>query len=34
MRVALVNAALLSAVCDHGVGHQMPPSLLMIGGLI
>ena len=26
MRVALVNAPLLSAVCDHGVGHQMPPG--------
>jgi anaerobic magnesium-protoporphyrin IX monomethyl ester cyclase len=32
MRVALVNARLNSAVCDYGVGHQMPLGLLMIGG--
>ena len=34
MRVALVNAPLLSAVCDHGVGHQMPLGLLMVGGAL
>jgi anaerobic magnesium-protoporphyrin IX monomethyl ester cyclase len=34
VRVALVNAPLLSAVCDHGVGHQMPPGLLMVGGAL
>jgi hypothetical protein len=32
MRVALVNVPLQSAVCDHGMGHQMPPGLLMVGG--
>lgn len=32
MRVALVNAPLKSAVCDFGVGHQMPLGLLMTGG--
>ncbi len=32
LRIALVNAPLQSAVCDHGVGHQMPLGLLMIGG--
>jgi len=32
MRVVLVNAPLRSIVCDHGVGHQMPLGLLMIGG--
>ena len=32
LRVALVNAPLQSAVCDRGVGHQMPLGLLMIGG--
>ena len=32
MRVALVNAPLKSAVCDYGVGHQMPLGLLMVGG--
>ena len=32
MRVALVNAPLESAVCDYGVGHQMPLGLLMVGG--
>ncbi len=34
MRVALVNAPLQSAVCDFGVGHQMPLGLLMIGGAL
>lgn len=34
MRVALINAPLKSAVCDFGVGHQMPLGLLMIGGAI
>ncbi len=34
MRVALVNAPLESAVCDYGVGHQMPLGLLMIGGAL
>ena len=34
MRVALVNAPLRSAICDHGVGHQMPPDLLMVGGAL
>lgn len=34
MRVALVNAPLKSAVCDHGVGHQMPLGLLMVGGAL
>ena len=34
MRVALVNAPLLSAVGDHGVGRQMPPGLLMVGGAL
>jgi hypothetical protein len=32
--VALVNAPLLSAVRDHGVGRQMPSSLLMDGGAL
>jgi hypothetical protein len=32
LRVALVNAPPLSAVCDHGVGHQMPPGLRMVDG--
>jgi anaerobic magnesium-protoporphyrin IX monomethyl ester cyclase len=32
LRIALVNAPLQSAVCDFGVGHQMPLGLLMIGG--
>jgi len=32
MRIALINAPLQSAVCDLGVGHQMPLGLLMIGG--
>jgi len=32
MRIALVNAPLRSAVCDYGVGHQLPLGLLMIGG--
>jgi anaerobic magnesium-protoporphyrin IX monomethyl ester cyclase len=32
LRVILVNAPLRSAVCDHGVGHQMPLGLLMVGG--
>jgi anaerobic magnesium-protoporphyrin IX monomethyl ester cyclase len=32
MRIALVNGPLASAVCDLGVGHQMPLGLLMIGG--
>lgn len=32
MRVALINAPLRSAVCDLGVGHQLPLGLLMIGG--
>jgi anaerobic magnesium-protoporphyrin IX monomethyl ester cyclase len=31
-RIALINAPLQSAVCDYGVGHQMPLGLLMIGG--
>jgi predicted transport protein len=34
LRVALVNAPLRSAVCDHGVGHQRPPGLLMVGGAL
>jgi anaerobic magnesium-protoporphyrin IX monomethyl ester cyclase len=34
MRVALVNAPLKSAVCDFGVGHQMPLGLLMVGGAL
>ena len=34
MRVALVNAPLKSAVCDYGVGHQMPLGLLMVGGAL
>ena len=34
MRVALVNAPLVSAVCDHGVGRQMPPGLRMVGGAL
>lgn len=34
MRVALINAPLHSAVCDVGVGHQMPLGLLMVGGAI
>lgn len=32
MRVALINGPLKSAVCDLGVGHQMPLGLLMVGG--
>src|SRR3954453_2798084 len=32
LRVALVNAPLKSAVCDYGVGHQMPLGLLLVGG--
>jgi anaerobic magnesium-protoporphyrin IX monomethyl ester cyclase len=32
MRIALVNGPLVSAVCDLGVGHQMPLGLLMVGG--
>jgi anaerobic magnesium-protoporphyrin IX monomethyl ester cyclase len=32
MRIALVNAPLQSAVCDYGVGHQLPLGLLMLGG--
>jgi anaerobic magnesium-protoporphyrin IX monomethyl ester cyclase len=32
MRIALINGPLKSAVCDSGVGHQMPLGLLMIGG--
>ena len=32
MRIALVNGPLKSAVCDFGVGHQMPLGLLMVGG--
>jgi anaerobic magnesium-protoporphyrin IX monomethyl ester cyclase len=32
MRIVLINAPLQSAVCDAGVGHQMPLGLLMIGG--
>src|SRR5437763_9332952 len=34
LRVALVNAPLRSAVCDYGVGHQMPLGLLMVGGAL
>jgi hypothetical protein len=34
VRVALVNAPLVSAVCDHGVGHQMPLGLLMVDGAL
>jgi anaerobic magnesium-protoporphyrin IX monomethyl ester cyclase len=30
--IALINAPLKSAVCDLGVGHQLPLGLLMIGG--
>jgi anaerobic magnesium-protoporphyrin IX monomethyl ester cyclase len=33
-RVALINAPLKSAVCDLGVGHQMPLGLLMVGGAL
>jgi anaerobic magnesium-protoporphyrin IX monomethyl ester cyclase len=32
MRIALINGPLKSAVCDSGVGHQMPLGLLMVGG--
>jgi anaerobic magnesium-protoporphyrin IX monomethyl ester cyclase len=32
MRIVLVDAPLQSAVCDYGVGHQLPLGLLMIGG--
>src|SRR5579863_5224599 len=32
MRIALINGPLESAVCDLGVGHQMPLGLLMVGG--
>ena len=32
MRVVLINGPLKSAVCDFGVGHQMPLGLLMVGG--
>jgi anaerobic magnesium-protoporphyrin IX monomethyl ester cyclase len=32
MRIALIHGPLKSAVCDSGVGHQMPLGLLMIGG--
>ncbi len=32
MRIVLINAPLKSAVCDWGVGHQMPLGLLMVGG--
>ena len=31
-RILLVNARLQSAVCEHGVGHQLPLGLLMLGG--
>ena len=34
MRVALDNVPLRSTFCDHGVGHQMPPGLLMVGGAL
>jgi anaerobic magnesium-protoporphyrin IX monomethyl ester cyclase len=34
MRVALINAPLESAVCDYGVGHQMPLGLLMVAGAL
>ncbi len=34
MRVALINAPLKSAVCDFGVGHQMPLGLLMVAGAL
>jgi hypothetical protein len=34
MRVALVNAPLVSAVSDHGMGRQMAPGLLMVGGAL
>ena len=34
LRIALVNAPLKSAVCDLGVGHQMPLGLLMVGGAL
>jgi anaerobic magnesium-protoporphyrin IX monomethyl ester cyclase len=34
MRVVLINAPLESAVCDYGVGHQMPLGLLMVGGAL
>ena len=34
MCVALVNAPLKSAVCDYGVGHQMPLGLPMVGGAL
>jgi hypothetical protein len=30
----LVNAPLVSAVCDHGMGRQMPPGLLIVGGTL
>jgi anaerobic magnesium-protoporphyrin IX monomethyl ester cyclase len=32
LRIALINAPLKTAVCDYGVGHQVPLGLLMIGG--
>jgi anaerobic magnesium-protoporphyrin IX monomethyl ester cyclase len=32
LRIALINGPLQSTVCDHGVGHQLPLGLLMIGG--
>src|SRR5215207_7044320 len=32
MRIVLINAPLKTAVCDYGVGHQMPLGLLMVGG--
>jgi anaerobic magnesium-protoporphyrin IX monomethyl ester cyclase len=34
VRVALINAPLKSAVCDYGVGHQMPLGLLMVAGAL
>ena len=32
MPIILINGPLQSAVCDYGVGHQLPLGLLMIGG--
>jgi anaerobic magnesium-protoporphyrin IX monomethyl ester cyclase len=32
LHIALINGPLKSAVCDQGVGHQMPLGLLIVGG--
>jgi anaerobic magnesium-protoporphyrin IX monomethyl ester cyclase len=34
LRIAPFDAPLQSAVCDYGVGHQMPLGLLMVGGAL